>query len=163
MTQHELKRKLLYNQTTGNFVRLEAAGRAKAGAVAGYVNNRGYICIGINGREHRAHRLAFLYMTGSFPEDQVDHINQIKEDNRWLNLRCATRSQNLANTKKMKTNTSGYKGVSWKKKNKKWGVKICFQNKQVHLGYFESLEDAALAYNKKALELFGEFAKLNVF
>lgn len=92
----------------------------------------------------------------------VDHINRNGFDNRKSNLRLCNQSQNVANREKCRINsTSGYKGVSWSKVNKKWVVHIQINGKVLHLGYFLKEEDAAKAYNRKALELFSEFACLN--
>lgn len=91
----------------------------------------------------------------------VDHINGNKLDNRKSNLRIATRTQNNANKKMQRNNTSGYRGVNWSKQHNKWVAKIQFKRKCIHLGLFENKEDGALAYNKAALEYFGEFARLN--
>lgn len=97
-----------------------------------------------------------------FPEQYVDHINGNKLDNRRCNLRLCNQSQNSSNTKIRSTNKSGYKGVSWNKKYEKWECYLTFNYKHVFGGYFDSKVEAALAYNNKATELWGEFAKLNV-
>lgn len=93
---------------------------------------------------------------------EVDHINRNGLDNRKCNLRMCTNAQNSANSAIRKHNTSGYKGVSWSKWNKKWGCSIGFNYKHLHIGYFRDKIEAALAYNKKAKELFGEFAYQNI-
>jgi hypothetical protein len=92
---------------------------------------------------------------------QIDHKNGDKLDNRKENLRLCTRSQNLANSKIRINNTSGFKGICWYEDRKKWFTYINCQKKRYCLGYFSSKLDAALAYNKKSAELFGEFAYLN--
>ena len=92
-----------------------------------------------------------------FPDMDIDHKNQNKLDNRKSNFRFCTDLGNSRNRKAPKTNTSGYKGVSWVESRKRW-VAYC-QEKQI--GYFKSKEEAAYAYNIKAQELFGEFAHLN--
>lgn len=92
---------------------------------------------------------------------QVDHINGNKLDNRKSNLRLCTNSENQRNTGKKSTNTSGYKGVSWKKGNSKFAAQIQVEGKNKHIGYFHNPVDAAKAYNQKAIEYFGEFALLN--
>jgi hypothetical protein len=93
--------------------------------------------------------------------DVIDHINTVETDNTRKNLRAASYSQNLQNSNKRSDNTSGYKGVSWYKRRNKWQVKLCLNNKQIHLGLFDNVMDAALAYDKKAVELFGEYALTN--
>ena len=91
----------------------------------------------------------------------IDHINGNKLDNRKENLRVCSRSQNMANSKKHKNSTSKYKGVSWSRSKKRWRVTIMKNRKAYFLGLFDNPVDAATAYDKKALELSGEFAKLN--
>jgi hypothetical protein len=91
----------------------------------------------------------------------VDHVNHDGLDNRKCNLRSCTHSQNKKNSFVYKNNTSGFIGVSWHKYHQKWMAYINKDNKRIHLGYFYSKEDASHAVDKKALELFGEFAVLN--
>lgn len=95
------------------------------------------------------------------PNLLVDHINGNKSDNRKFNLRLATHSQNHANQMKRRRATSEYKGVCWKKRERKWSAQAAYLGKSYHLGHFNSEREAALAYNQKASSLFGEFAKLN--
>lgn len=91
----------------------------------------------------------------------VDHRNRNRLDNQYHNLRECTRRSNNANSGPHIDNTSGFKGVSFKKSHNKWVAKLRVQGKQLHLGYFDDPRDAARAYNKAALEHFGEFAYLN--
>lgn len=90
-----------------------------------------------------------------------DHINHNGLDNRKNNLRTCTRQQNTHNQKPRKKGTSKYKGVDWNKRQKKWRARIYYRGKCHYLGYFNNEIDAALTYDKKAKELFGEFACLN--
>ena len=106
----------------------------------------------------RAHR---IIMGITDPKIQVDHINGNKLDNRKENLRLATNQQNNYNVGPQKNNKSGYKGVSWKKDKNKWEAKIRNNNKLKFLGYFDDLVEAGRAYDRAALELFGEFAWTN--
>ena len=92
---------------------------------------------------------------------QIDHINLNKLDNRKSNLRTATRSQNKSNTKKRKDNTSGYKGVIWSRKDKRWEAKIGVNQHKKHLGRFLDKKDAAKSYNTAATKYFREYARLN--
>lgn len=92
---------------------------------------------------------------------EVDHINGNKLDNRRSNLRVGTISQNHANIGVSKRSTSGFKGVYWHKASKRWGVHIKFHNERKWLGVYKTKEDGAVIYNKKAKELFGEFAYQN--
>ena len=92
---------------------------------------------------------------------EIDHKNGNGLDNRHANLRFCTHSQNIQNQKVTKDGTSKYKGVSWHKQNKKWLAQIMLNDKQYYLGYFKSEIEAVKAYDKKAAEFFGEFARLN--
>lgn len=92
---------------------------------------------------------------------EVDHINENKLDNRRQNLRNCLVRENRRNRKSLRNNTSGYKGVCWYKKSKKWVAKISFNGKRYHLGYFDDIIKAAKAYNNAALKYHKEFAALN--
>jgi hypothetical protein len=100
----------------------------------------------------------FLYHHGYIP-DYIDHINGDSLDNRIENLREATQSLNGANSKLAKSNTSGFKGVTWRKDTKKWMAQITKNKKHYNLGSFENIEAAATAYRIAAEKLFGEFAR----
>src|ERR1700674_1345685 len=102
-----LRAVLLYDPETGVFTRRINRGKWKAGAQVGWLRPDGYIGIGLDYHEYLAHRLAWLYVTGEWPID-VDHENTCRSDNRWDNLREASRSQNMRNMKRTKANTSGY-------------------------------------------------------
>lgn len=93
---------------------------------------------------------------------QVDHKNGNGLDNRKENLRIATSSQNQANSQKRIDNTSGYKGVTWNKRNKKWQAEIKYNQQHFYLGLFKNKDKAAQAYNEMALKFHGEFARLNI-
>lgn len=92
---------------------------------------------------------------------EVDHINRNTLDNRKSNLRICTHKQNLRNQKVSSANTSGFKGVSWRKDIEKWSAYIKVNQKRIWLGVFEDKINAAEAYNNAALKYFGEFASLN--
>lgn len=158
ITQDKLKGLLNYNPDTGVFTWVNARGNLKAGSVAGTVDYQGYVRISINERRYRAHRLAWLYVHGETLTVEIDHINGIKSDNRISNLRTATRSQNEANKIKTQKNTSGYKGVSWHKNDKKWVAHITINQKLKCLGSFSTREEAHKAYCKAANDIFGRFA-----
>lgn len=129
----------------------------RAGVV---VQPHGYIIIKVNYRPYRAHRLAWLITHGTWPHDEIDHINGIRTDNRLVNIREATRRQNEANKRISKSNKSGVKGVSWNNKNKKWVACIKSNSRKVHLGYFDSINDAASAYACAARDMYGEFSNV---
>lgn len=166
MNQEYLKKLLKYDPETGIFTWIIDRYRKKIGSTAGCIriwksNKR--IGIRIDGKEYKAHRLAFLYMTGSIP-NYVDHIDGNGLNNSWNNLRMATMQENSFNSKKRCNNKTNYKGVTFKPNNKKNPYKssITYNGKQKHLGYFLTQEEAAKAYNAAAIEYFGKFAKLNI-
>ena len=103
------------------------------------------------------HRL----IIGAEKGEKVDHKNGNGLDNRRDNLRLATSSQNTANTPPPATNTSGYKGVHFHRRNKTWEASVVFEGARRHLGKFESPEDAARAYDAAAIEIWGEYAWTN--
>lgn len=161
MNQERLKQLLHYDPETGIFRWLVRRGPKFPGDVAGSENDKGYIQIGLDGKTYRAHRLAWLYMTGEWPKDEIDHRNRVPNHNWFDNLREAGGNQNQANVDKQKNNTSGYKGVQLYKRTGKWQAYIIVNRKQKHLGYFSKVEDAARKYDKAATEAFGVFANLN--
>ena len=159
LTQSELKECLYYDPITGIFIwRISNGRRAVAGSTAGTLDPIGYIRITINKKRYQSHRLAYLYVTGSFPPNDIDHINNIRDDNRFANLREATRSQNMHNSKMQKNNTSGRKGVCWQKQCKKWRALITINNKKIHLGLFNDIDLAYTAYCNAATKLHRQFA-----
>ena len=146
LTQVELKELLIYEPTSGVFLwKNKRTGPKKSSNIAGYKNSHGYIQIRVKGKDYRAHQLAFLYMTGKFATRMIDHKNRTRDDNRWLNLREVTRSQNFHNSAH-RNPKSGYKGVYWHKRNKKYCARIMVDKKSYHLGYFVTAEEASKAY-----------------
>jgi hypothetical protein len=165
LTQAHLKTLLHYNPETGVLTWLPREGSNSfnsrcAGKIAGSICPTGYLMIRIYNVQTSAHRLAYLFMEGRLPKC-IDHKNGNKSDNSWLNLRECTYSENLRNTGKKSHNTSGYKGVIWHKRCGKWHSRVGFNRKKHHIGYFNTPEEAARAYDKKAIELHGEFALTN--
>lgn len=126
------------------------------GTVAGYLDSKGYVSIGIKKIEYKSHRIIWFLMTGKWPKNQIDHINGIRNDNRFCNLREATGSQNNANSSKR--NSTGYKGVC--KNNNKWQSQIKIDGKKIYLGLYDTPEEAHAVYVVKAKELFGDYAKV---
>ena len=145
MDQNYLKKVLSYCPASGVFTWRESRGPVKAGSEAGCANPHGYIFIRIDTILHRAHRLAWLYMTGDFPEDEIDHINGDKGDNRFANLREASHSQNMQNRKLNKNNKTGTNGVYLHEQSGKWLAFINFEGKKKYLGLFITKERAVEA------------------
>ena len=148
LTQAELKSLFHYSPDTGIFTRIKTtSANAKAGTVAGCKDTYGRFVIRINNVLHYAHRLAWLYMTGDFPKELIDHIDCNNGNNKWSNLRCANKSTNAQNViKAPKNNTTGFLGVSYHKLANKFRATICIDGKSSHLGLFESAEEAHQAY-----------------
>lgn len=137
--------------------KVRSARRVKIGDEAGTKNCNGYRQVYILGRLYRSHRVVFAIIHGRWPESELDHINGIRDDNRPSNLREATPSQNSMNTGMSGMNKSGIRGVSWSKVCNKWRASIQVRRKQIHLGVFNSISDAEVAYNAAASKYFGEF------
>lgn len=158
LTQERLKKLLSYDPDTGVFTWVASnSNRVKVGAVAGCLKRAdGYSQIQVDGKLYLAHKLVFLYVFGSLPIKEIDHINRIKHDNRVDNLRFCNRTENNQNTKVRSDNTSGVKGVSWSKGANKWHAYIKVNGKKTHCGYFERFDDAVLsrAYHEKLLHPF---------
>lgn len=160
LSRDQIEEALSYNRDTGDFTWVKPSGRrAKVGSRAGSLWPSGYIGIGFMGKRILAHRLAWFIHTGGWPVDDVDHINGVKTDNRICNLRAASRSQNMANTRRTARNTSGVKGVHWCSRSQRWIARIMKDGKQIHFGAFKELPDAAEAYATGSEMVFGEYAR----
>ena len=158
LTQKDLKSLLSYDADTGIFRWLVCRGGNKPGDAAGGFSSDGRIVIGINRRLYLAHRLAWLYANGSWPENEIDHINNDPTDNRLANLRCATRAKNQCNVRLLSRNKSGVKGVSWDSISGKWVARICHDGKYLNIGRFYSICSAEQAIKAARERLHGEFA-----
>jgi len=161
ITQQRLKEVVDYNPETGVFINRIKRGPCYVGKVLGSPDPLGYIHITVDSRSYNAHSLAWLYVYGKFPSIDIDHVDQIKANNWISNLRLANRTQNCGNVAPTKANMSGLKGVYWRASHKRWIAQIRFEKKNKHLGVFYCKIEAAKAYDKAALEHFGEFAWLN--
>jgi HNH endonuclease/AP2 domain len=154
-----LREVINYDPETGEFVWRKPRRRTDwSGRKAGTKSCR-YIVIRINAHTYVAQRLAWLHFYGSWPNGDVDHINGDPIDNRIKNLRVATVSENLANSKTNIRNTSGFKGVSRIKKTGKWCAYIRIMGKSINLGHYDRIEDAISARIAGASKYFGEFAR----
>ncbi len=160
ITQNRLRELLSYDPETGLLWWLKTPmGRHHPITVpAGRTRKDGYNIICINYVRYYGHQLAWLYMTGKWPENEIDHINGKPSDNRWINLREATHSQNLANKKIEKGNISGYKGV-WLEQNNKYYCDVRFGGIKVRGGPFLTAEAAYDLREAIAKILHGEFAR----
>ena len=151
-TQQRLQELLHYDPTTGVFTRLvQTSGNAKIGDVAGSRHVAGYRQCHTDGKVYLSHRLAWLYMTGSWPIDQIDHRNGVRNDNRWSNLREATQAENQQNHKMRRDNTSGFIGVA--RFRNKWRAQIQINGRLKHIGCFTTPDDAHAAYLAAKAEL----------
>lgn len=160
----DIKRLLIYDPSSGHFAWNVRRRNRRIGTRAGFVQSRGYIQIRVQGSFYLAHRLAWLYMTGNWPVAVIDHIDGDVTNNRWENLRSATQSQNLANSRKQRASrgrpcSSPLKGVSLCKATERWRADIRVGNKQVWLGRFDSQEEAHAAYVRAAKRAHGDYAR----
>lgn len=157
ITQEKLKEHLLYNSETGIFTWINSfSRRVKVGSVAGTMR-QGYVDIRINNKNYGSHRLAWLYVYGVMPKGFIDHINRDRTDNRICNLREASKLENSRNVTNKSSNTSGYRGVNWNKSVNKWEARIRNNYKRIHLGFFDNVESASIAYENKAKEIHNNF------
>jgi hypothetical protein len=147
LTAERLREALRYDPDTGKFYRLEATAQAAAGEVVGTPSN-GYLFITVEGAQRRAHRLAWLYMTGEWPLREIDHINGDRSDNRFENLRDVTRAINVQNRHEPRAGKlfDSPLGVHFCRSTGKWRAQIGVRGRRVHLGRYASPELAYAAY-----------------
>lgn len=158
ITQDRLKEVIRYDPESGVFTwKNKTCKRVVVGGEAGGRTSHGYRVIRIDGDLTYGHRLAFLYMTGEIPE-YVDHINGIRDDNRWDNLRSATSAQNSWNMNHTGKGKSGIKGVHWSELHKKWRVRLKVNGKGMSFGLWDDLEAAELVAILAREKYHGEFA-----
>lgn len=148
MDQKTLKKRLSYDPKTGIFRWRDCKNQPQRnGSVAGAYNTCGHIQIRIEGRKYLAHRLAWFYVYGEWPDGQIDHRNGVPGDNRICNLRVAKNQiEQQQNQKAAKNNTSGYIGVYWHNNASKWAAHIGYKRSLKHLGLFDDIHEAAQAY-----------------
>ena len=153
-----IKSAVRYEPNTGHIVRV--AGR-KAGCIAASRNTYGYVQVKIGPKSYAGHRLAWLLYYGEWPAGTIDHINGVKDDNRIENIRLADKAQQCWNKSAPSHNTSGVKGVHWRKRYRKWQARIKKHGKRISLGHYLDIAEAAKKYDEAATELFGVFANIN--
>ena len=144
-----------YDQSTGIFVRRISVARrkkAQAGQILDGTQNNGYMRVMVDGKSILLHRLAFIYMGVELAE-QVDHINGVRTDNRWANLRPVSHAENGRNVKKPINNKSGVIGVCWDSITGRWYAQIKHKDKNIFLGRFNSIDEAAKVRKAKEVEL----------
>ena len=151
---------LSYDPETGIFrFLIRKGGRASVGKIAGSLDKKKYHKLKIDGVLYNASRIAWLYVTGEWPSDLIDHIDRDPSNTRFANLREATYSENARNCMKPHRNTSGFKGVSWAARHKQWRAHIRVNGRLLHIGYYRTPEAASEAYKAASHEHFGEFAR----
>ena len=156
-SQSELKSILDYNPDTGEFTRACDRGRWKKGESMGSVSADGYVNISIDGRIYRAHRIAWMFMTGQQPIAFIDHENRNRLDNRWSNLRSASQSENLQNSVVKKTSSLGLKGVTYVPSKGRYRARITSGNKTIFEQTYETPEEAKAARDAVAKVLHQRF------
>ncbi len=147
LTAERARELLNYDHNTGSITWKVKKGPKSKGARAGCKNPNGYINISVDGKLYKAHRIAWLIITGSWPVAETDHINGVRDDNRIDNLREATKSLNQQNQRvPRRDNTSGYLGVSWHAAGKAFSAHIRIKGKKLYLGLFTDPAKAHQAY-----------------
>lgn len=164
LTAERLRELLHYDPETGVFTRIKrTCTRIPVGSVAGAthrkVNGKLYRIIKVDGVAYKAHRLAYLWMTGEWPAALIGHRDDDGLNNAWGNIRPATQAENAKNCRRYKTSTSGFKGVSLHKKTGKWVASITVDKQRHHLGLFLSPQHAYAAYCAASRRLHGEFGR----
>jgi hypothetical protein len=158
LTLQRLKELLRYDPQNGLFYwNVSVSNKCKKGNVAGSASSHGYVQITVDGKNHRGHRLAWFYMMGEWPKDQLDHKNGNRSDNKWANLREASNKFNMENLHKANRNNGcGLLGVHYLtsgKRSRRWMAEIMVSGKHKFLGYHETAEKAHEAYLSAKREL----------
>ncbi len=151
LTAQRLREVLNYDPETGVFTRkARTSSCVQVGRETGCLDEHGYLRVSVDDRRYWAHRLAWLYVHGVWPDGQVDHRNRVRNDNRFVNLRLASKAENAQNAKVRENNTSGHKGVSWSNRQQRWYAYITHQQRMQNLGLYTDINDAVAA--RKAAE-----------
>ena len=154
LTQKRLKEVFSYDKNTGIFTRLiSTSNRVKIGETKTKVNHNGYIEFRVDGKKHKAHRLAFLYVKGIMPDGiDIDHKDRIKHHNWWSNLRLSNKHRNAVNRDLLKNNRSGVTGVCYRQKRGVWEAQITSNRNKMWLGSFKNKTSAVIARRKAEIE-----------
>lgn len=147
LTAHRLRELLDYDPATGEFTRRVSLRRWKAGTVSGTRHREGYWQVRVDGRLYKAHRLAWLHVTGEWPQNEIDHRDGDNSNNRFANLRDVTSEVNKQNQRRGHVgSTSPLLGVSWARREQKWLASITVRRKFRSLGYFDTEAQAHTVY-----------------
>lgn len=157
ISAEKLKEFYFYCPNTGIFTRKKPILNFNIGDISGSKDGRGYLRMSIDNQRYWAHRLAWLYMTGEYPNDAIDHIDGNKSNNSFNNLRLANKSQNGCNRSKPSNNTSGIKNIRFCNQRNKWIAQVQFKGKN-YARRFNNLDDAQKHTIELRQKLHGEFA-----
>lgn len=138
-----LRQEFTYDAASG--VIRSLSGRAK-GRIEGAKSPNGYLKLRLDGVNLYAHRVAWALVHGSWPENDIDHINGERDDNRLSNLRALKRHENLQNMRKRRPGRSGVRGITWDKQTQTWRAQLSAQGKRINIGRFRDKEMAEQAY-----------------
>jgi hypothetical protein len=162
LTAELLNELFVYFPETGKLVARHTMGTGRAyhkvGEEVGTLNPNGYRQVTIGRRKNSTHRLIWFLVTGKWPDHEIDHLNGVKDDNRWDNLRDITHRENVCNKRMYSNNESGCTGVSWHKGDNRWQASIRQNGKLRYIGCFDSLEEAIKA-RQQAQEETGIFTE----
>lgn len=159
----ELIRELFQYREDGVLVRrVRTANSNQVGDVISSSDSNGYIRTNIKGSNYKVHRLIYIYHYGNIPDGiHIDHINGVVDDNRIDNLQTLSTKDNIRKQKTNCRNTSGHRGITFSKKKRKWQAQITVDELKMWIGYYDTPEEAALAYDQAAMIHYGRFATLN--
>lgn len=162
ISHKELKEILDYDPKSGVFRwKKRISVKSEIGKIAGYNPEFGYCQIRIFTKLYSSHSLAWLYVTGEWQKGEIDHKNRNPSDNSFSNLRDVSRSENNSNHNRRVDNSTGFRGVSYSQRDKTFHAYINKNGARTNIGYFKTAEEAALAYDSKAIEFYGECAYQN--
>ena len=146
LTQTRLMQVFDYNPETGVFTRKLKQTGIKQGSVSGSLSTQGYLVTSVDGKLYSCHRLAWLYVTGNWPDYQIDHINGCRSDNRIANLRDLKKEINIQNQRRAQKSNKSTQVLGTFKNGKKFAARIAHNGKKLYLGTFTTLEEASAAY-----------------